>query len=117
MEQWATEVRTKTRPGQLKVTTHHGPTRTKSKFFEIKLTIAGRKLEGYDVVITTYQTLASEHAQDAVESDSDNPKRGGVLFSQKWHRVVLGGCRYLLCSSRQAESERPTSRSIVGLYT
>lgn len=29
MEQWALEVRTKTQPGRLKVTTHHGPQRTK----------------------------------------------------------------------------------------
>lgn len=29
MEQWATECRTKTEPGRLKVTTHHGPSRTK----------------------------------------------------------------------------------------
>lgn len=69
------------------------------------------------MVITTYQTLASEHAQDAVESDSDNPKRGGVLFSQKWHRVVLGEWCRLFCSLRQAGSERPTSGSIVRLYT
>lgn len=29
MEQWATEAKTKTVPGKLRVTTHHGPSRTK----------------------------------------------------------------------------------------
>jgi hypothetical protein len=32
MEQWATEASTKTVPGRLKVTTHHGPSRTKCTF-------------------------------------------------------------------------------------
>lgn len=32
MEQWATEVRSKTLPGELRVTTHHGPSRAKSAF-------------------------------------------------------------------------------------
>lgn len=51
---------------------------------------AGQKLDKFDVVITTYQTLASEHAMDKAESDSDNPKRGGALMERKWLRVVLG---------------------------
>jgi hypothetical protein len=38
MEQWATEVRTKTQPGRLKVTTHHGPGRTKGKLLLDSLT-------------------------------------------------------------------------------
>ena len=29
MEQWAAEVRTKTEPGRVTVSTHHGPSRTK----------------------------------------------------------------------------------------
>jgi SNF2 family DNA or RNA helicase len=87
MEQWATEVKTKTRPGQLKVTTHHGPSRAKSESNMSPLIIDGKKLENYDVVITTYQTLASEHAQDA---DSDSDKPGGALFQLKWLRIVLG---------------------------
>lgn len=35
MEQWATECRTKTEDGLLKVTTHHGPKRAKSKCFQL----------------------------------------------------------------------------------
>ena len=31
MEQWAGEIRTKTLKGHIKVTTHHGPSRTKRK--------------------------------------------------------------------------------------
>ncbi|WWC86455.1 uncharacterized protein L201_001332 [Kwoniella dendrophila CBS 6074] len=101
MEQWATEARTKTKPGQLKVTTHHGPSRTKS----------GKTLEKFDVVITTFQTVASEFqthetsAQkrlDNDDSDSDvetgrkgagkgkkTKQAGSPLFDVKWLRIVV----------------------------
>lgn len=52
--------------------------------------IVGQKLDKFDVVITTYQTLASEHAKDKADSDSDNSKQGGALFERKWLRIVLG---------------------------
>ncbi|WVF70244.1 hypothetical protein IAT40_005033 [Kwoniella sp. CBS 6097] len=100
MEQWASEVKTKTEPGLLKVTTHHGPSRTKS----------GKTLEKFDVVITTFQTLASEFgvsetvAQKRLDNESDSDVetgRKGVgakkkkkqaacpLFEVKWLRVVI----------------------------
>ncbi|WRT64369.1 uncharacterized protein IL334_001301 [Kwoniella shivajii] len=101
MEQWATEVKTKTTPGLLKVTTHHGPSRTKS----------GKMLEKFDVVITTFQTVASEYGThetvaqrrvDDGDSDSDveiGRKGAGKgkkakkptcpLFEVKWLRVVV----------------------------
>nr|XP_019049476.1 hypothetical protein I302_03265 [Kwoniella bestiolae CBS 10118]OCF28406.1 hypothetical protein I302_03265 [Kwoniella bestiolae CBS 10118] len=101
MEQWATEAKSKTKPGQLKVTTHHGPSRTKS----------GKTLEKFDVVITTFQTVASEFAVhetaaqkrlEEVDSDSDvetgrkgagkgkkSKKAGCPLFEVKWLRVVV----------------------------
>ncbi|WVQ61960.1 uncharacterized protein L199_000093 [Kwoniella botswanensis] len=101
MEQWATEAKSKTKPGQLKVTTHHGPSRTKS----------GKTLEKFDVVITTFQTVASEFAVhetaaqkrlEEVDSDSDvdtgrkgagkgkkTKKAGCPLFEVKWLRVVV----------------------------
>ena len=74
MEQWATEVRSKTLPGELKVTTHHGPARAKSKptspYTIPRHTdpLAGKALEKYDVVITTYQTMASEWPDDGKSS-------------------------------------------------
>ena len=74
---------------------------------------ASKILEGYDVVITTFQTVASEHSahehrakpaqvdSDSLDSDSDTvkPKRRVVkgkkqppsaLFDVKWLRVVVG---------------------------
>ncbi|CAK9784152.1 unnamed protein product [Cutaneotrichosporon oleaginosum] len=111
MEQWATECRTKTRKGLLKVTTHHGTKRAKS----------GDELAKFDVVITTFQVLASEMAMlkktksksagntkgansksdTNSDSDSDVPlpikksrakaknERGPALFQLKWLRVVI----------------------------
>ncbi|WVR06061.1 hypothetical protein IAU60_003089 [Kwoniella sp. DSM 27419] len=100
MEQWATEVKTKTTPGKLSVTTHHGPSRTKS----------GKTLEKYDVVITTFQTVASEFGvaetaaqrrKDGDDSDSDietgrkgakakkTKKAACPLFDVKWLRIVV----------------------------
>ncbi|KAK1925490.1 SNF2 family N-terminal domain-containing protein [Papiliotrema laurentii] len=101
MEQWASEARTKTTSGRLKVTTHHGPSRTKS----------AKTLQGYDVVITTFQTLASEHKAfseaakedtESEDSDSDTGVRKTLkkkakkkntpncaIFGVKWLRVVI----------------------------
>ncbi|WVQ97656.1 hypothetical protein IAU59_004770 [Kwoniella sp. CBS 9459] len=100
MEQWASEVKTKTEPGRLKVSTHHGPSRTKS----------GKTLEKFDVIITTFQTLASEFgvyetaAQKRLDADSDsdvdtgrkgagakkkNKQAACALFEVKWLRVVI----------------------------
>lgn len=51
IKQWESEINTKvTKSHALKVLVHHGPNRTKS----------ADKLNQYDVVITTYQVLASE---------------------------------------------------------
>ncbi|WVO16853.1 hypothetical protein L204_104539 [Cryptococcus depauperatus] len=97
MEQWATECKTKTQPGRLKITTHHGASRTKS----------GRVLENFDIVITTFQTLASEfgiwdsnRGQNRPDEDSDSDIPIGrrttrkkismdALFQTKWLRVVV----------------------------
>ncbi|GAA5933497.1 hypothetical protein JCM10213_001290 [Rhodosporidiobolus nylandii] len=49
MEQWKQEIMTKS-DGRLKVLIHHGSSKAKD----------GRKLQRYDVVITSYQTCASE---------------------------------------------------------
>jgi SNF2 family DNA or RNA helicase len=63
--QWAAEVRSKA-PG-LKVYIHHGSSRAKdSKCFE-----------KYDVVVTTFQVVTSEHALD------------GPLFEPHWWRIIV----------------------------
>jgi SNF2 family DNA or RNA helicase len=66
IKQWESEIKTKA-PG-LKVLVHHGPSRT---------TMAS-KLKAYDVVVTTYQTLMSEHTSEATG-----------CFGVQWYRVIL----------------------------
>lgn len=127
MEQWATEVRTKTKKGLLKVTTHHGPSRAKSKLRSLDIWrvtadygLVGKILEEYDVVITTFQTVASEHSNhehlrqptvrdaspDSDDSDESSvfkkitkkpvkgkaKKASSALFEVKWLRIVVGMC-------------------------
>ncbi|RDA90397.1 hypothetical protein CP533_1045, partial [Ophiocordyceps camponoti-saundersi (nom. inval.)] len=76
IRQWEHEIRDKVdRTHRLNVLVHHGPQRSKK---------AG-EMAGYDVVITTYQILVSEHGKS---SDSiDGPKIG--CFGLHWWRVVL----------------------------
>lgn len=117
MEQWAAECRTKTEPGRLKFTTHHGPSRTKCACTSSHCNpctnrlVAGKTLEGFDVVITTFQTLASEFGvwetkgQKRLDDESDEevpagrkkaPKKKATmsaLFDVKWLRIVVGELR------------------------
>jgi SNF2 family DNA or RNA helicase len=138
MEQWAEEIRKKTTPGRLKVTTHHGPARTKggSLVGEADGPV-GKTLEKYDVVITTYQTLASEFGNPAggntltaADSDDDDTESSGparkpkakaagrALFDVKWLRVVLGEAvtgstfdvQMRLSTSRTATPRQPRLR-------
>lgn len=67
MNQWDHEIKTKIKRGALDVCVFHGakrPTRA-------------RELKRYDVVITTYQIVVSEHKND------------GVLFDLRWDRIIL----------------------------
>jgi SNF2 family DNA or RNA helicase len=76
IKQWESEINTKISSSHsLKVLVHHGPSRTKS----------AEKLKGYDVVITTYQVLASEHA--SCGDGPDGLKKG--CFGVHWYRVIL----------------------------
>lgn len=76
IKQWEAEINTKvTRSHALKVLVHHGPNRTKS----------ADKLKQYDVVITTYQVLASEHA--SCGDGPDGLKKG--CFAVQWYRTML----------------------------
>lgn len=76
IRQWETEIIEKlAKSHQLKVCVHHGPNRTK-KFKELAL---------YDVVVTTYQILVSEHGHS---SPSDDGLKSGC-FGLNWWRVVL----------------------------
>ncbi|KAI5856704.1 SNF2 family N-terminal domain-containing protein [Durotheca rogersii] len=73
IRQWEAELKEKvTEPHRLKVLVHHGPQR--SKRFE--------DLRRYDVVITTYQILVSEHSHT-----TERLKTG--CFGLHWYRVIL----------------------------
>jgi len=77
IRQWEDEIKTKvTRSHALRVLVHHGASRTKS----------ASELKKYDIVITTYQTLTSEHA------GSNMGVEGGArigCFGVHWYRIVL----------------------------
>ena len=73
IKQWEAEIRDRIEEGHaLKVKVHHGPQRTKSY----------KDLRNYDVVITTYQTLSSEHVDEGSKIKS-------ALFGVNWYRVIL----------------------------
>ena len=73
IRQWEAEIKEKVvKSHGLKVLVHHGPQRTKN-FKDLAL---------YDVVITTYQILVSEHG-----NCNDSVKAG--CFGLHWWRVVL----------------------------
>lgn len=76
IKQWESEINTKVlKSHKLKVLVHHGQSRTKRS----------KDLEKYDVVITTYQIMASEHASS---SDAPGGPRIGC-FGVNWYRVIL----------------------------
>lgn len=73
IRQWEAELQDKVEEShRLKVLVHHGPQRTKD-FADLRK---------YDVVITTYQILVSEHGQCT-------PKRQAGCFGLHWYRVIL----------------------------
>ena len=76
IKQWEAEIANRvTDSHRLRVCVHHGPQRTKR--FE--------DLRKYDVVITTYQILVSEHNNSSHEPDE--PQFG--CFGLYWYRVIL----------------------------
>jgi SNF2 family DNA or RNA helicase len=76
IRQWEAEIKDKVEPDHaMKVCVHHGPQRTKDP----------EQLKKYDVVITTYQILVSEHGNSS--PDPDRHQAG--CFAVHWFRVVL----------------------------
>ncbi|KAI9657815.1 MAG: hypothetical protein M1831_004051 [Alyxoria varia] len=76
IKQWESEIKEKVSwEYKLKVLVHHGPSRTKRS----------EDLKKYDVVITTYQTLTSEHENSSLKDDG--PKLG--VMGVHWYRVIL----------------------------
>lgn len=72
--QWEDQAHTHVKPGVLRVHVHYGGDRTAS---------AAALGSAYDVVLTTYGVLSSEH--QAFEGGGS----GGALFRVQWSRVVL----------------------------
>ena len=76
IKQWEAEIENRVENShKLRVCVHHGPQRTKR--FE--------DLRKYDVVITTYQILVSEHGNSS--ATADGPQVG--CFGLHWYRVIL----------------------------
>ncbi|EPE05019.1 snf2 family helicase [Ophiostoma piceae UAMH 11346] len=73
IRQWEAEIKEKVSSDKpLKVCVHHGPQRS----------VRPKELAQYDVVITTYQILVSEHGHS-----NDSLKSG--CFGLNWYRVIL----------------------------
>ncbi|KAK5946092.1 hypothetical protein PMZ80_000231 [Knufia obscura] len=73
IKQWEAEIKDRVEEDHaLKVKVHHGPQRTKSF----------KDLRKYDVVITTYQTLTSEHVENSGSEKT-------ALFGVNWYRIIL----------------------------
>ncbi|KAI9872700.1 MAG: hypothetical protein M1830_001278 [Pleopsidium flavum] len=76
IKQWEAEIKNRVSDShKLRVYIHHGPQRTK-RFQDLKK---------YDVVITTYQILVSEHGSSS--EHEDGLKVG--CFGLHWYRVIL----------------------------
>lgn len=65
LQQWKDEIESKCVPNFFKVLIHHGSTKAKSK----------EELQSYDVVLTTYQTLSGEWADEEGSLKKANAKR------------------------------------------
>ncbi|KAK2767149.1 hypothetical protein FQN53_006577 [Emmonsiellopsis sp. PD_33] len=77
MSNWRDQISAHIRPDHaLRVLIFHGATKKEAK-----------NLEDYDVVISTYTTLAKEYGQTEGEPSDSMPSKG--LFSVHWRRVVL----------------------------
>lgn len=76
IKQWEAEINNRVLDShKLRVCVHHGPQRTKRY----------EDLKKYDIVITTYQILVSEHGSSSEREDG--PQAG--CFGIHWYRVIL----------------------------
>ncbi|MCJ1463870.1 hypothetical protein MMC07_002479 [Pseudocyphellaria aurata] len=76
IKQWEAEIKNRVSDSHtMRVCVHHGPQRTK-RFDDLRK---------YDVVITTYQILVSEHSSSSERADG--PQAG--CFGLHWYRVIL----------------------------
>lgn len=88
MDQWKSEIESKSSKSALKVIIHHGPSRFKTV----------DRFKDYDVVITTYGTVGSECKLKSKTKQSSAPDEladSGVLFQRRWFRVVLDEAQHI----------------------
>ncbi|KAI5124124.1 hypothetical protein M0805_000937 [Coniferiporia weirii] len=79
LDQWANELRRSSRKGTVNVTVWHGQGR------EDLEAVIDSDVDAIDVIITSYGTLSSEHAQ----LEKSTSKSGVPIFDIEWFRVVL----------------------------
>lgn len=93
LEEWKKEIEKHTVPGTLRVAKYHGHDRVKS----------ARELDCYDIVLTTYGTITTEHRRSY---------KGGreVLYYLRWFRIILDEA-HTIRSARTAQC-----KAILALY-
>ncbi|RKP08830.1 SNF2 family N-terminal domain-containing protein [Thamnocephalis sphaerospora] len=91
IRQWEAECKSKADKGRLSVYVYHGARRITDP----------QRLQSFDVVVTTYNTVVGEFPRDLNGKMSDETIRKalekgegvGALFRTEWYRVVLGKYR------------------------
>ena len=82
MSNWEKQIEDHVQPGALTSCVYYGKTRDMSP----------AELKRYDVVITTYQTLASDYMLKGKGGSNKQPERklrSSGLYSLQWRRVIL----------------------------
>ncbi|KAL8696081.1 MAG: hypothetical protein Q9201_007834 [Fulgogasparrea decipioides] len=123
MSNWSGQIAHHVRPDQpLKVFTYHGTSK--------KQTMTAERFAEYDVVITTYGTLSTEHSPKGTKSEPTTLRKDG-LFSMIWRRVILDeghqirnptaksslACSALSARSRWVLTGTPIINSLKDLYS
>lgn len=86
MSNWADQIAKHTaKDHQLRVYTYHGSNRKK---------LTPQEIAEYDVVITTYQTLAMDYMPTKSSKPAPVPRSHGP-FSIKWRRIILDEAHYI----------------------
>lgn len=128
LQQWAREIRTKTKP-PLKLYIHHGNS---------KRMIPSSELNKYEIVLTTYGTIAHDYKnfikyeKDIIEQSKYSfHKPEFTLLEHQWHRIILDeaqviknrhtlsaqSCYKLQATYRWCLSGTPMQNSIDELYS
>ncbi|CAZ83355.1 unnamed protein product [Tuber melanosporum] len=80
IKQWEAEIARRTTDShRMRVCVHHGPSRAKDP----------SKLRRYDVVITTYDVVRSEHKDSSFAEGSDGHGQQVGCFGLRWWRIIL----------------------------